>query len=324
MVRVGADRREGPSDAGIRRTTHRAGHGRTGRGENGVVVDRRTGQNEELGRFLRAMRARLRPEEAGLPDGGRRRTPGLRRQEVAQLAAVSVEWYVRLEQGRTSEPGTAVLDALARALRLSPAERRHLHVIARGEAPVPRPVSLPVNDSLRVLLDGMPLLPAYLVDFRFDVLAHNGAAAALFGEDFGTGETDNTARMLFLSPRVRRMQREWARVARETVGNLRAHLAHHPDDPRLLEVVGELRATDGEFARWWDDHTIGQRAHGTKRISHPSVGELTVHYDTLAALDEAAQRLIVLTPADTAAENCLRTLMADRAGSLAGPGLRPP
>ncbi|WP_323379261.1 helix-turn-helix transcriptional regulator, partial [Streptomyces durbertensis] len=278
--------------------------------------ERQAGRNEELGRFLRAMRARLRPDDVGLPAGGRRRTPGLRRQEVAQLAAVSVEWYVRLEQGRASEPGTAVLDALARALRLSPVERRHLHVVARGEAPVSRPVSRPVSDSLRALLDGMPLLPAYVVDFRFDVLAHNGAAAALFGEDFGTGDTDNTARMLFLSPRVRAMQSEWARVARETVGNLRATLARHPDDPRLLELVGELRSASGEFTRWWDDHTIRQRAHGTKRVNHPSVGELTVHYDTLATLDDAAQRLIVLTPADTGSERSLRTLLADRAGSL--------
>ncbi|MFI8386708.1 helix-turn-helix transcriptional regulator [Streptomyces sp. NPDC085540] len=283
----------------------------------------RTGRNEALGQFLRAMRARLRPDDVGLPVQGRRRTPGLRRQEVAQLAAVSVEWYVRLEQGRASEPGTAVLDALAQALRLSSAERRHLHVIARGEAPVPRPVCLPVSESLRALMDGMPLLPAYLVDFRFDVLAHNSAAAALFGEDFGSGVADNVARMLFLSPRMREMQLDWARVARETVGNLRATLARHPDEPRLLEVIEELRATGAEFALWWDDHTVRQRAHGSKRIRHPSVGELTVHYDTLATLDGAGQCLIVLTPADTAAERCLRRLMVDRAGTLGGPGLHP-
>ncbi|MFR9798843.1 helix-turn-helix transcriptional regulator [Streptomyces sp. MS06] len=284
-------------------------------------MDRRTGRNEELAQFLRAMRARLRPGDVGLPQQGRRRTPGLRRQEVAQLAAVSVEWYVRLEQGRASVPGTAVLDALARALRLSPAEHRHLHLVARGETPVSRPVDLPVSGSLRALMEGMPLLPAYLVDLRFDVLAHNSAAAALFGEDFGSGDTGNVARILFLSPRMRQMQLDWAQVARETVGNLRATLARHPDDPRLLEVVGELRSASPEFAIWWDDHTIRQRAHGTKRISHPSAGELAVNYDTLATLDGAGQCLIVVTPADPAAERCLRALMADRAGSLGGPGL---
>lgn len=268
------------------------------------------------------MRARLRPDDVGLPSLGRRRTPGLRRQEVAQLAAVSVEWYVRLEQGRAGEPGTAVLDGLAQALRLSPAEREHLHVIGRGRPPVPRPVCLPVSESLRVLLDGIPLLPAYLVDFRLDVLAHNSAAAALFGEDFGTGDADNVARMLFLSPRVRDMQLDWTHVARETVGNLRATLARHLDDPRLVEVIGELRGESAEFAQWWDDHTVRQRAHGTKRIRHSSVGDLAVRYDTLATLDGAEQGLVVVTPADAAAERCLRALMVDRAGSLSGPGLR--
>ncbi|MEV6580425.1 helix-turn-helix transcriptional regulator [Streptomyces sp. NPDC051582] len=286
-------------------------------------MDRRTERNEELAQFLRAMRARLRPDDVGLPSLGRRRTPGLRRQEVAQLAAVSVEWYVRLEQGRAGEPGTAVLDGLARALRLSSVEREHLHVIARGRvpAPRPRPVRLPVSQSLRVLLAGIPLLPAYVVDFRLDVLAHNSAAAALFGEDFGSGDTDNVARMLFLSPRVRDMQLDWAHVARETVGNLRATLGRHHEDPRLVEVIGELRAGSSQFAQWWDDHTVRQRAHGAKRIRHPSVGDLAVRYDTLATLDGAEQCLVVVTPADAAAERCLRVLMVDRAGSLSGPGL---
>ncbi|MGW6989749.1 helix-turn-helix transcriptional regulator [Streptomyces sp. NPDC054946] len=284
-------------------------------------MHRRTERNEELAQFLRAMRARLRPDDVGLPSLGRRRTPGLRRQEVAQLAAVSVEWYVRLEQGRVGEPGTAVLDGLAQALCLSPAEREHLHVIARGRVPVPRPVSLPVSESLRVLLDGIPLLPAYVVDFRLDVLAHNSAAAALFGEEFGTGDTDNVARMLFLSPRVRDMQLDWTHVAREVVGNLRAALGRHRDDPRLVEVITELRADVSQFAQWWDDHTVRQRAHGAKRIRHPSVGDLAVRYDTLATLDGAEQHLVVVTPADAAAERCLRVLMVDRAGSLSGPGL---
>ncbi|WP_435600512.1 helix-turn-helix transcriptional regulator [Streptomyces sp. C10-9-1] len=286
------------------------------------MADRRAGRNEELARFLRAMRARLRPQDVGLPGQGRRRTPGLRRQEVAQLAAVSVEWYVRLEQGRAGAPGAAVLDALAQALRLSPAEHRHLHVIARGETPVSRPVNLPVSRSLRVLMDGMPLLPAYLIDFRFDVLAHNSAAAALFGEGFGSGDADNVARMLFLPSRLREMQLDWARVAREAVGNLRATFARHPGELRLREVISELRSESREFALWWDDHTIGERAHGTKRIDHPLVGVLTVHYDTLATLDGAVQSLMVLTPADTAAERCLRELMVDRAGSLGAQGLR--
>ncbi|MFI9103257.1 helix-turn-helix transcriptional regulator [Streptomyces fildesensis] len=286
------------------------------------MEQRRTDQPDrhgELAQFLRAMRGRLLPQDVGLPDVGRRRTPGLRRQEVAQLAAVSIDWYIRLEQGRVGMPGTGVLDALAEALRLSPAEHQHLHVIARGQAPVARHVSLPVGASLRVLLDGMPLLPAYVVDFRLDILAHNNAAVALFGEDFGTGEAGNAARLLFLQPRVRDMQLDWAHVARETVGNLRATLARRPDDARLRELIAELRSSSAEFATWWDDHTVKQRAHGTKRIRHPVVGTLTVRYDTLATLQGAEHSLIVVTPADAAAEGCLRELMVNRARSLSGP-----
>ncbi len=169
------------------------------------------------------MRARLTPQDVGLPPGARRRTPGQRRQEVAQLASVSIDWYIRLEQGRVGTPGAAVLDALAGAPRLSPAEVRHLHLIGRGGVPLPlydRPL---VGGSLRALLDGMPLLPAYVPDFRLDVLAHNAAAAALFGADYGTPGADNLARALFLPTPVRAMQLDWARVDRETVGNLRAN-----------------------------------------------------------------------------------------------------
>nr|WP_285554771.1 helix-turn-helix transcriptional regulator [Streptomyces hygroscopicus] len=280
------------------------------------MASHRSPQRAELAEFLRAMRARLRPEDVGLPGTDRRRTPGLRRQEVAQLAAVSIDWYIRLEQGRVGTPGAAVLDAVAQALRLSPSERTHLHLVARDETPVSRHLSAPVGDSLRVLLAGMPLIPAYVVDFRFDVLAHNAAATALFGADFGTaGETTgNTARVLFLAPRMRESQLDWVRVARETVGNLRANLARHPDDPRLREVITDLRDHSAEFAAWWEDHTVQRRAHGRKRVVDPVVGELAVCYDTLATRDDSDQCLIAVTPADPAAEDGFRRLMS-------GPGL---
>jgi transcriptional regulator with XRE-family HTH domain len=275
-------------------------------------------RHADLAQFLRAMRARLRPEDLGLPSAGRRRTPGLRRQEVAQLAAVSIDWYIRLEQGRVGTPGVAVLDAVAQALRLSPAEQRHLHLIARGEAPVAAHRPAPVGRSLRVLLDGLPLLPAYVVDFRLDVLARNAAAAALFGEEFGTGLADNLGRLLFRAPGIREAQLDWTRVARETVGNLRANLARHREDPRLRAVIDELREHSAEFACWWEDHTVQERAHGEKRVRHPVAGELAVRYDVLATLDGSGQRLMVVTPADAAAEQALRRLVAARANRLGG------
>jgi transcriptional regulator with XRE-family HTH domain len=278
----------------------------------------------ELGPFLRAMRGRLEPADVGLPATGRRRVPGLRRQEVAQLAVLSVDWYARLEQGRAGVPGSAVLDSIAHALRMSTAERAHLHLIARGEAPRRRIVSAPVAESLRTVLNGMPLLPAYVVDFRCDVLARNSAAAALFGEDFGSGESVNTARSLFLDPQSRIAQLCWDRIARETVGNLRVNLARYPDDARLHEIIAELRSGSAEFASWWDDHMIRERARGSKQVRHAQAGDLTLRYDTLATQDGADQRLIVLTPADTATERALRDIVATRADRLGGTRLRRP
>lgn len=279
-----------------------------------------TGSGNELGAFLRAMRERLSPEDAGLPSVGTRRTPGLRRQEVAQLAAVSIDWYIRLEQGRVGTPGAAILDALANALRLSDAERAHLHLIARGaQPPARRAVEPPA--SLHAILDGMPSLPAYLSDFRLDVLARNTAAAALFGPEFGPGI--NVARLTLLDPGVRATQLDWDRIARETVGNLRRNLARHPDDARLREVIGELRSESAEFAAWWEDHTVQDRSHGSKRIRHPEAGDLTVHYDNLTSPDGADHSITVLTPVDEASAAALRVILTGHANRLGGTRLRP-
>ncbi|MFE3189284.1 helix-turn-helix transcriptional regulator [Nocardia sp. NPDC059240] len=279
-----------------------------------------TESGKELGAFLRAMRERLAPEDAGLATIGTRRTPGLRRQEVAQLAAVSIDWYIRLEQGRVGMPGAAILDALAEALRLTDAERAHLHLIARGAQPPARRTTEPPA-SLRAILDGMPSLPAYLSDFRLDVLARNTAAAALFGPEFGPGT--NVARLTLLDPATRATQLDWDRIARETVGNLRRNLARHPDDPRLREVIAGLRTESPEFATWWDDHAVQDRSHGSKRIRHPEAGDLTVHYDNLTSPDGADHSLTVLTPADAATEVALRDILTTHANRLGGTRLRP-
>lgn len=287
------------------------------------MADTPVRRQTDLACFLRAMRARVRPQEVGLPAGVRRRTPGLRRQEVAQLAAVSVEWYIRLEQGRVGTPGAAVLDGIAEALRLSPSEREHLHLIARGEAPVSAHLPAPIGDSLRALLDGMPLVPAYVVDFRLDVLARNAAAAALLGDGFGSGRADNIARLMFLDPALRETQLDWTRIARETVGNLRANHARHRDDRRLLAVVDELCAQSREFATWWEDRTVQDRAHGRKRVRHPAVGELELCYDVLATREGSGQCLVAVTPGDGATERALRELMIAHSRERGGEGVHP-
>lgn len=274
-----------------------------------------------MAEFLRARRARLTPRDVGLPAGQRRRLPGLRRQEVAELAAVSVDWYTRLEQGRVGAPGAAVLDALAQALLLSEQERQHLHLIARGDSPAPRHRSAPVSASLRTMLAGMPLLPAYVIDFRFDVLARNEAAAAVLGAEFGFGAATNAARLLFLEPSTRLTQLDWASVAPETVGNLRANLARHSDDARLRELISELCRDSPDFAGWWQHQTVRELSHGRKRIRHPSGCELTVYYDALDTHDNSDQCLIVLTPADQETERNLRSIVGRHSQQLTRPAI---
>jgi hypothetical protein len=154
--------------------------------------------------------------------------------------------------------------------------------------------------------------PAWIVDFRFDVLAHNAAATALFGPEFAPGT--NTAEPLFLDPGSRDFQLDWTRIAREHVGNLRANLARHPDDPRLNALIGELRRTSHDFATWWDDQTVEERTNGTKRVRHPTAGTMTLRYDVLAVQDGSEQRLSVVTPADADAERALRTLLFPQNG----------
>lgn len=277
--------------------------------------------NAELGKFLRAMRARLAPEDVGLPRHGTRRTPGLRRQEVAQLAAVSIDWYIRVEQGRAGRPSAAVLDAIAGALRLSAAERAHLHLLAQGgQSLPPRRADEPLRPSLAYLLAGMPLIPAYVVDFRFEIRAFNDAAAALFGQGFGSGVQGNAAAVLFESPETRAAQLDWRRIARETVGNLRANQARHGGDEQLAALISRLRA-DPDFALWWEDRTVEERAHGVKRLRNPVVGDMTMYYDYLPVGGESDLRLVTVTPADAESERAVRTLVARRTRRQAG-GLR--
>jgi hypothetical protein len=155
------------------------------------------------------------------------------------------------------------------------------------------------------------------MDFRFDILARNGAAAAVFGEGFGRGTKRNVVRQLFLEPGVRESQPDWERFAQETVGNLRGHLARYRDDPGLRLLIAEMRAASPEFAGWWDDQRVQERTRGTKRVRHPEVGEMTLAYDTLAAIGAVDQFLYVLTPADDFSEHALRTLITTRARTLA-------
>ncbi|MFF8896141.1 helix-turn-helix transcriptional regulator [Streptomyces lydicus] len=283
-----------------------------------MALDRRT----ELGEFLRSRRARLRPEELGLPDyGGRRRVPGLRREELAQLAGVSVDHYVRLEQGRALHFSSEVLDAVARALRLDAVEREHLYRLAR---PAPRPEPAhgegsprpqKVRPGLRRLLDSTPDVPAYIVGRNTDVLAWNRLAAALI-TDFGAlpPRQRNLARLVFLDEGMRDLYADWRGKASDVAAYLRLDAARHPDDPHTAELLDELTAASPVFRSVWAEHRLKDKTHGRYVYRHPVVGELGLRFETLRLPDDPDQALIAHTVEEGSPSHTALRLLAAWAG----------
>jgi hypothetical protein len=236
--------------------------------------------NGELREFLRTRRARVQPEDVGLEGGGgARRVPGLRREEVALLAGVSLDYYARLEQGRDLQPSDQVLDAIARALRLAEVERRYLHNLVRSTLAVAAPagdVAVPPPDAgARLLLDTIDM-PGLIVDFRGDVLAINRAGRALM-----VGLRASHPRWVFLDPAARALFADWETIARSSVAVLREAAGRHPRDRALHALIGELSVGSVAFATWWAEHDVDARCRGTKRFRHPDVGAITVHTETL-------------------------------------------
>lgn len=287
-------------------------------------------QRAELGEFLRSRRARLRPEDVGLPDYGRhRRVPGLRREELALLAGVSVAYYTRLEQGSGHNVSAEVLDAIARALRLDGTERAHLTHLARPQARRRRQSHRPqqVRPELRTLMDAMDGVPAYLVGRRQDVLGWNRLAAAVFG-DFGAlpVQERNLVRLVFLDPATAELYAEWECRACEVVSNLRMYAGQHPDDEQLSALVGELSVKNEEFRRLWAAHTVADKTHGVKKLRHPLVGELDLYFERLELPDDPAQFLVTFHAAPgSPSEDALRLLSSwsapsEEAGTAAGAG----
>jgi transcriptional regulator with XRE-family HTH domain len=254
--------------------------------------------NSELRDFLRTRRAKITPEEAGLPpQPGTRRVPGLRREEVAQLAGVSVDYYVRLERGRHLNVSASVLDAIARALRLTDLERAHLFRVAGPTRTRPRPLPPQrVRPGLRLLLDSLTHVPALVYGRRMDVLAANHRARALY-TDFEAlpARSRNMARLVFLDDHFRSLYVDWEDAARGIVASPRLYAGRHPHDPALAELVGELSVQDADFRHWWADHDVFRRTHGTKRFHHPVVGDLVLGYEAFTPADDPEQTLGVFT-----------------------------
>lgn len=256
---------------------------------------------QELGAFLRSRRERLRPEDVGLPSGSRRRTPGLRREEVAVLAHISTEYYVRLEQGRAPRPSGEVLAGIAGALRLTDAESGHLHVLA-GTAPTRTgPHRRDVRPSILALIERLPQTAAFVTSAVFEVLAWNDLAASLM-EDFAAlaPEDRNLARRAFLGPARSGATlygvSDAAEFRHHVVMSLRPALARYPSDPAVTGLVDELRAGSPEFARLWERHDVQGAPMLTKTFRHPAVGEITVDCDSLTLTDRDQYLVLYSAP----------------------------
>lgn len=259
--------------------------------------------NGDLGRFLRSRRAALTPEAAGITSYGARRVPGLRREELAQLAGVSPTYYTRLEQGQSTNASEAVIDALARALALDEDERTHLHDLARPGGAGRRPATRPDHarpGTLR-LVEAMTEVPAVVMGRRSEVLAWNRLGHLLLAGHLDIdapsrpADRPNLTRMLFLDPHTRELYRDWQAEAARAVASLRFVAGGFADDRGLAELVGELTMKSPEFAALWARHPVRNCVSGVKRLRHPEVGDLDLAFEVLLLPDAKGQRVLTYT-----------------------------
>jgi transcriptional regulator with XRE-family HTH domain len=273
-------------------------------------------RRDELRAFLRSRRARLAPADVGLPDnGGRRRTPGLRREELAALAGVGVSWYTWLEQGRDINPSPDVLDALARALRLDAAERRTLFALARTELPLTDDVAGtdPQGSDgdigqLVALVESIHPNPAYLLGPMTRILAWNRAASTVLGSpEHLAADRRYLLWWLLVEPgEALTPQRE--ATARNTLARFRAEYARHAGEPEYEAFLAEIRERSAQFRDWWDEHEVIEAQRGTKIIEHPQLGTLRLHHAQTVPTGQPELRMAVYAPADEATRTALATL----------------
>lgn len=248
-----------------------------------------------LGEYLRARREALKPQDVGLPAYGRRRVPGLRREEVAMLAGVSSDYYMRLEQGRETSPSPQVIDAIAAALHLDDEAHEHLLRLTRTprerrSAPAASAGHDKISPQLLQLIDSWPDTPAFILGPALDVWAHNALAAALHS---GFQRFDNLARMVFLDPAGRTFYQDWDKAAGSCAAELRAAYGHDPDSPRITEVVDTLCAKSREFAGLWARHEVKGKTQQAKNLAHPEVGALEIQFSAFTVGGAPHQQLVV-------------------------------
>lgn len=273
-------------------------------------------QRREMQDFLVSRRARITPEQAGLTVyGSNRRVKGLRREEVAMLAGVSVDYYTRLERGSQHNASDTVLDAIARALQLDEDERTHLFDLARANQATPaggsrRRSRAQVRPTVQVLLDALTLTPAYVRNGRLDLLGTNRMGLALFTNMFDEGvyRPVNLARFIFLQPQAHDFYDDWEVVARDLVGALRVEAGRHPHDKALSDLVGELSTRSQEFRIWWASHNVRRHLSVTKRLTHPVIGPIELTGEGLSLSDDGLTLITYLAEPGSPAEEGLAFL----------------
>jgi len=284
--------------------------------EAGSAQARRT----ELGEFLRSRRATLTPERVGLPAGSRRRTPGLRREEVAELADLSVALYTWLEQGRDVPVSRRAIDAIAGALQLTPAEHRHLHVLAQQHEVDLRE---DISPALRRMVLGFRRTPVFVLDHAWDIVLRNAAAIAVFG---GQGEPDTRSNMLdqiFDGDGMRSLFVNYDEVAASLLAMFRLEFPAHADEPRSVELVDRLRSTNPKFEELWQRYNVKDHPQGMRLLEHPTVGSLSLEPSFLGVVESPGLRMMLYTPADEATSEKVERLVRDYTAS-AGDSLSEP
>lgn len=269
-------------------------------------------RNKELGDFLKTRRAKITPSQVGLPEGNRRRTPGLRREEVASIAGIGITWYTWLEQGRPIQVSEQVLESLARALKLDSEETNHLYTLAHQAPPIRLPSDRQtVNPMLQHVLDSLPYSPSLILDIRWNIIAWNRAASVAF-LDFSKIDVDrrNYIWLVFTNSQYREIFVNWELYAQKLLARFRSASSSYVEDPWLSKFVGELRYASAEFNGWWQMHNVENARESLKMICHQEAGEMVFEHTSFIVADNRDLQLFINTPlAGTETENRVKKLM---------------
>ncbi|HEX4205590.1 MAG TPA: helix-turn-helix transcriptional regulator [Ktedonobacteraceae bacterium] len=280
-------------------------------------------RRQELAHFLRMRRERILPEAVGLSVGARRRTPGLRREELAQLAGIGLTWYTRLEQGKDIIVSPQVIESLARIFDLNAAERQYLFVLAREQVPAdPHPFTSQMSPQLQSVLDTMGNTPAYIINLRWDIVGWNQAMGHVFSDlaVFALHER-NILRSLFTNPLQRSVLHDWEKEAKATLAQFRASTDRYVREPWFKALVGELQQTSLEFREWWPRHDIQSVCSARKELDHPLVGLLVLQSSTFQVVDAPDLRMVIFTAAEAETARKLIRLVEQTELQPAGSGL---